>query len=237
MQAALRAAPGAMSPSPAHFRPRAPVRWLPLRVRPARVDPEVDDLEENPAEFTRLLRRARAGDDRARDDLLPRVYASLRVIADGAMRRFDAGSTLQPTALVHEAYIKLFGGAVPEFADRDHFLAVSANAMRNLLVDRARARKAQKRGGDSARDPVDVLLLGFEERSTDVLDLHTALEELATFSPEAAKVVEMRFFTGSTAEETARVLGVSTRTVERQWRSARAWLFTRLGGAEAGEDS
>jgi len=237
MQASLRAVLTAPSSSRARFGSRPAASRLPLRVHPARVDREVDDLEENPAEFTRLLRRARAGDDRARDDLLPRVYASLRVIADGAMRRFDAGSTLQPTALVHEAYLKLFGGELPEFADRDHFLAVSANAMRNLLVDRARARKAQKRGGDSARDPVDVLLLGFEERSTDVLDLHTALEELAAFAPEAAKVVEMRFFGGSTAEETARVLGVSTRTVEREWRSARAWLFTRLGGAEAGEAS
>lgn len=237
MQASVRTVLFAPSSSRARFGSRAVARGLPLRLHPARFEREVDDLEENPAEFTRLLRRARAGDDRARDDLLPRVYASLRVIADGAMRRFDAGSTLQPTALVHEAYIKLFGGELPEFADRDHFLAVSANAMRNLLVDRARARKAQKRGGDSTRDPVDVLLLGFEERSTDVLDLHTALEELAAFAPEAARVVEMRFFGGSTAEETARVLGVSTRTVEREWRSARAWLYTRLGGNEAGEAS
>ncbi|MCY2959568.1 MAG: ECF-type sigma factor [Planctomycetota bacterium] len=191
-------------------------------------------MEENPAELTRLLRLARAGDGKARDDLLPRVYASLRVIADGAMKRWDSGSTLQPTALVHEAYLKLFGGDVPEFADRDHFLAVSANAMRNLLVDRARARKALKRGGEGQREAIDLLLLGFEERSTDVLDLHSALEELAGFAPDAAKVVEMRFFGGSTAEETARVLGVSTRTVEREWRSARAWLYTRLGGSAAG---
>jgi RNA polymerase sigma factor (TIGR02999 family) len=190
-------------------------------------------LEEGPAELTRLLRLARSGDCRARDDLLPRVYATLRVIADGAMRRWDSGSTLQPTALVHEAYLKLFGGEFPEFADRDHFLAVSANAMRNLLVDRARARRSQKRGGDSEREPIDVLLLGFEERSTDVLDLHAALEELGAFAPEAARIVEMRFFGGSTAEEAARVLGVSTRTVEREWRTARAWLFTRLGGADA----
>ncbi len=219
------------------FTRRPPTRQLPLRVAPARVDREVRRLDDNPADFTRLLRRARTGDERARDDLLPRVYASLRAIADGAMRRFDSGSTLQPTALVHEAYLKLFGGELPEFADRDHFLAVSANAMRNLLVDRARARKAQKRGGDMQRDPVDVLLLGFEERSTDVLDLHAALEELAVFAPDAARVVEMRFFGGSTAEETARVLGVSTRTVEREWRSARAWLFTRLGGAGADDPS
>lgn len=209
-------------------------RPLPLRAAPARVEREARRSEENPTDFTRLLRRARTGDERARDDLLPRVYASLRAIADGAMRRFDAGSTLQPTALVHEAYLKLFGGEVPEFADRGHFLAVSANAMRNLLVDRARARQAQKRGGDMQRDPIDVLLLGFEERSTDVLDLHAALEELAVFAPDAARVVEMRFFGGSTAEETARVLGVSTRTVEREWRGARAWLFTRLGEAGTG---
>lgn len=190
-------------------------------------------MEEHPAEFTRLLRRARAGDESARDDLLPRVYASLRSIADGAMRRWDSGSTLQPTALVHEAYLKLFAGELPEFADRDHFLAVSANAMRNLLVDRARARKAQKRGGDLRREAVDVLLIGFEERSADVLDLHSALDELAEFAPEAARIVELRFFGGSTAEEAARVLGVSTRSVEREWRTARAWLYTRLGGSSA----
>lgn len=194
-------------------------------------------MEEHPAEFTRLLRQARAGDDRARNDLLPRVYASLRAIADGAMQRWDSGTTLQPTALVHEAYLKLFAGQLPEFADRDHFLAVSANAMRNLLVDRARARKAQKRGGNAAREPVDVLLLGFEERSTDVLDLHAALEELTEFAPQAARIVELRFFGGSSAEEAARLLGVSTRTVEREWRSARAWLFTRLGGRDAGHES
>ncbi len=191
-------------------------------------------MEENPAELTRLLRLARSGDGRAREDLLPRVYASLRVIADGAMRRWDAGSTLQPTALVHEAYLKLFGGELPEFADRDHFLAVSANAMRNLLVDRARARQAQKRGGDAKRESLDMLLQGFEDRSTDVLDLNAALEELAAFAPDAARVVELRFFAGSTAEEAARILGVSTRTVEREWRSARAWLYTRLGGSGTG---
>lgn len=191
-------------------------------------------MEEHPAEFTRLLRRAREGDESARDDLLPRVYASLRSIADGAMRRWDSGSTLQPTALVHEAYLKLFAGELPEFADRDHFLAVSANAMRNLLVDRARARKALKRGGDVQREAVDVLLIGFEERSADVLDLHAALDELAEFAPEASRIVELRFFGGSTAEEAARVLGVSTRSVEREWRTARAWLYTRLGGSSAG---
>lgn len=188
-------------------------------------------MEKDLPDLTRLLRRARAGDADAREDLLPRVYASLRAIADGALRRFDAGTTLQPTALVHEAYLKLFGGELPEFVDRDHFLAVSANAMRNLLVDRARARRAQKRGGDARREPEDVLLLGFEERSTDVLDLHAALEELSTFAPDAARVVELRFFGGSTAEEAARILGVSTRTVEREWRSARAWLYRRLGGS------
>ena len=192
-------------------------------------------MEENPAEFTRLLRRARAGDAGARNDLVPQVYASLRAIADGAMQRWDSGSTLQPTALVHEAYLKLFAGQVAEFADRDHFLAVSANAMRNLLVDRARARRALKRGGEMSREPEDVLLMGFEELSTDLLDLNAALEELAAFAPDAARVVELRFFGGSSMEETARVLNVSARTAEREWRSARAWLFQRLGGAAAGD--
>ncbi len=192
-------------------------------------------VEENPAEFTVLLRRARAGDAGARADLVPKVYASLRAIADGAMQRFDSGSTLQPTALVHEAYLKLFAGELPQFADRGHFLAVSAVAMRNLLVDRARARKAQKRGGDRTREPEDALLIGFEELSTDLLDLDAALAELAVFAPTAARIIELRFFGGASTEETARTLSVSARTVEREWRSARAWLFRRLGGNAAGE--
>jgi RNA polymerase sigma factor (TIGR02999 family) len=183
---------------------------------------------ESPAELTQLLRRARAGDEGARNDLLPRVYASLRAIADGALERWDARSTLQPTALVHEAYLKLFGGELPAFADREHFLAVSANAMRNVLVDRARAKRREKRGGDARREPLDALLLSFEARSTDVLDLHEALEELAGFAPDAARMVELRFFGGLSNEESARVLNVSERTVEREWRGARAWLYTRL---------
>lgn len=186
-------------------------------------------MEPDPAELTLLLRRAREGDERARAVLVPRIYASLRAIADRAMRRFDRDSTLQPTALVHEAYLKLFAGELPEFSDREHFLAVAAKAMRNLLVDQARARRVRGRESGAEGEVDAALRIGFEDRTADVLDLHAALEELATLAPDAARVVEIRFFAGSTAEEAARAMGVSTRTVEREWRMARAWLYTRLG--------
>jgi RNA polymerase sigma-70 factor, ECF subfamily len=214
--------------APAVLAPRRS-RRLPVRRVAARVEAEVPPLEQHSSELTRLLKLARTGDDQARAVLVPQVQASLRAIADRAMQRWDANSTLQPTALVHETYLKLFAGDLPEFADRAHFLAVSANAMRNLLVDRARARRSQRSTGDQ-HDPQDDLMIGFEDRTIDVLDLHAALEELAAVAPDAARVVELRFFAGTTAEEAARVMGVSTRTVEREWRAARAWLYTRLCG-------
>jgi RNA polymerase sigma factor (TIGR02999 family) len=184
----------------------------------------------SPNELTQLLRRARAGDAGAREDLLPRIYETLRAVAAGAIRRWDGRTTLQPTALVHEAYLKLFAGEMPAFADREHFLAFAASAMRSLLVDHARARRAQKRGGGAGRVEIDELLLAYEERSADVLDLHAAIEGLARFAPDAARAVELRFFGGLTSEEAARVMGVSTRTIEREWRAARAWLRRELSG-------
>jgi RNA polymerase sigma-70 factor (ECF subfamily) len=181
-------------------------------------------------DVTRLLQRIRAGDAEAGDELLPKVYSMLRAIAAGAIYRYDGKATLQPTALVNEAYLKLFGSSKITFADREHFLSVAANAMRNLLVDHARARAAQKRGGGKSPEAVDELLISFEERSTDVLELNDALERLSAFAPKAAKAVELRFFGGLTNEEAAHVLECSSRTVEREWRTARAWLYQELVG-------
>jgi RNA polymerase sigma factor (TIGR02999 family) len=189
----------------------------------------------DPREWTLLLRRVQAGDEGARAELLPQVYALLRAIAAGAVERYDARSTLQPTALVHEAYLRLFGGPTATFADREHFLSVAASAMRNILVDHARARSASKRGGRSTHEPLDELLVSFEEHAVDLIDLHAALERLAEFAPLAASAVELRFFGGLTSEEAARVLGSSTRTLEREWRTARAWLYRALAGDDERE--
>lgn len=181
-------------------------------------------------DVTRLLQRVREGDGSAGDELMAQVYEVLRALAASTLRRFDAGTTLQPTALVSEAYLKVFGAVPIEFRDREHFLAVAATAMRRLLVDHARARSAVKRGDPRAHADMDQVLVAFEKTSAGVLDLHAALEKLAHFAPDGARVVEMRFFAGLDNEEIARVLGVSTRSVEREWRGARAWLYATLVG-------
>lgn len=181
-----------------------------------------------PTEVTILLSRMRAGDAEAGDELMPEIYAILRKIAVGALNRFDRRSTLQPTALVNEAYIKVFGSRAQPFDDRAHFLSVAAIAMRQVLVDHARQRKTKKRGEDAQATPLDEVLLSFEETSTDVLDLNDALLRFDSISPQGARIVELHFFGGLTNEEVASVLGVSSRTVERQWRAARAWLYAAL---------
>lgn len=201
----------------------------------ARVDPEAGGLEENPAELTRLLRLARAGDGRARDDLLPHVYASLRAIADGAMRRWDSSSTLQPTALVHEVFLRLIAGGEKNWESRAHFFALAATAMRHILTDHARRRGAEKRGGDWGRvsltwtpgaegagSPADAAL--------DAMALDEALTRLAATNPRQARIVELRFYAGLEVDEVARVLGVSPRTVDLDWRIARARLRQMLEG-------
>lgn len=170
----------------------------------------------------------RSGDLCAQDEFMPQVYGVLRQIAVGAIQRFGGRSTLQPTALVHEAFLKMFGGAASDYEDRGHFLGVAAMAMRQLLVDHARAREARKRGGDLIRGELDDVLAAFEETGTAVLDLNAALDRLAIASPQGARVVEMRFFGGLSNEDVARVLGISSRTVEREWRTARAWLYAAL---------
>lgn len=179
-------------------------------------------------EMRTLLQRMRAGDLRAQDEFMPQVYDVLRQIAVGAIQRFGGRSTLQPTALVHEAFLKMFSGAPSEFEDRGHFLSVAAMAMRQLLVDHARARETRKRGGDAIHGELDDVVAAFEETGTAVLDLNAALDRLAVASPQAARVVEMRFFGGLSNDEVAEALGTSSRTVEREWRAARAWLYAAL---------
>lgn len=180
--------------------------------------------------MTRLLELVQAGDTDAVDRLFPLVYADLRSLAAAAMAREAPGHTLQPTALVSEAWMKLARGAAPEVSGREHFLAVAARAMRQVLVDHARRRKALRRGSD----PVRVTLAavggdaGTEVDAEELLALDRALDELEAVEPRLRQVVEYRYFAGLTDGEIADALGVTRRTVLRDWAKARAWLNRAL---------
>lgn len=180
------------------------------------------------AEVTQLLRAWGRGDRVALDRLVPLVAAELHVLAHRYMRREHAGHTLQTTALVNEAYLRLIGADQVDWQDRAHFFAITANLMRRILVDHARARGRQKRGGRTVHVTLDEGQLPSPAPDTDVVALDEALEALATFDPPAARIVELRYFGGLTVEETALVVGVSPRTVRREWAAARAWLLGQM---------
>lgn len=187
--------------------------------------------ESDPAgEPTRLLARLSSGDAAAADELLPLLYGQLREIAGRLMGDQRAEHTLQPTALVNEAWLKLAGPArATDWESHRHFLRVAARAMRSVLVDHARAVGTQKRGAGVVKLPLDELLVEAEERVHDVLAFDEALAQLEQLDPELAQVVEMRFFGGLTNEEVGGALGLSTPTVERRWRTARMFLRKSLG--------
>ena len=181
----------------------------------------------NSTEVTVLLREAERGSPQAVERLYSILYEDLRGRAHLILNSRAGGQTLQPTALVHEAWLKLVRQEDAAWNDRAHFLRVAARAMHSILVDHARARKAQKRQGEGARVELEGLFEIYEDRA-DLLALDDALQRLTGFDPELGKLVELRFFGGLTIEETARVLGVSESTVERSWRTARTWLKTQL---------
>jgi RNA polymerase sigma-70 factor (ECF subfamily) len=185
---------------------------------------------EAPHEVTLLLARAGQGDPDATARLLELVYSELRGLAGGYARGQRAGHTLQPTALVNEAFLKLVHSHEPAYHDRAHFLAVAATAMRQVLMDHARSRQAGKRGGEWEKVSLSDLRLEESGDEIDLVALDEALEKLRAFDERKHKVVELRFFGGLTVEEVARVLGLSTTTVEGEWRAARAWLAVRLSG-------
>ncbi|MEO6239345.1 MAG: ECF-type sigma factor [Vicinamibacterales bacterium] len=164
------------------------------------------------------------------DSLLPLVYKELRRLAAGYLRREKPGQTLQPTALVHEAYLRLMKDRPDRWQNRAHFCAIAAHSMRQILIERARARGAAKRGGARPRVTLDEALIGGEDRSIDLLALDEALERLAALDPEQARLVELRFFGGLTVEETAEAMGISPATVKRHWTIAKAWLTRELEG-------
>jgi RNA polymerase sigma-70 factor (ECF subfamily) len=192
-------------------------------------------------EATALLQRLSSGDAGASEPLFRLLYGELRATAQRAMRGERADHTLQPTALVNEAFLKLVepSGAPPEieWESRAHFLGVAARAMRQVLVDHARKRRSDKRDSGRERLPLDADLVAFEASAIDLLALDEALAKLAAHDEELARLVELRFFGGLTVEETGKVLGLSVRQVEGAWITARAWLYRAVGGSAARDDA
>lgn len=196
-------------------------------------DSAADQLAPHLAsDATQLLGAAARGDAAAAQEALRRVYDQLRDLAAGFMSRERVDHTLQPTALVNEAWIRLSGQRDVAWESRAHFLALAATSMRRILVDHARGRAREKRGAGPAREPLDDTLRDAFRIDFDVLTLNEGLEALALESARAARVVELRFFAGLTEPEAARVLGVGTATVERDWRAARAWLSDWMARGE-----
>jgi RNA polymerase sigma-70 factor, ECF subfamily len=187
-------------------------------------------VEEKGRRVTRILRELDLGDPRQAEELLAVVYDELRQLARRQFRGERAGHTLQPTALVHEAYLRLAKGRDAHWESRAHFFGAAARAMRQILVDYARRRVAGKRGAGAERVTLDTSLPGEDALAADVLDLHDALERLASNDPDLARLVELRFFAGLTLDEAAETLGVSRRKVAKDWSVARLWLQRELRG-------
>ena len=180
------------------------------------------------SDVTQILDRVEQGDGRAAAELLPVVYEELRKLAAHRMGQEAPGNTLQPTALVHEAWLRLVGDRHQHWNSRNHFFMAAAEAMRRILIERARQKGRLKRGGDRHRVPLEELDLAIHADSETFLLVAEALERLTAQDPVKARLVELRFFVGLTLEETAQVLGVSEPTAKRYWAYARAWLFHEI---------
>jgi RNA polymerase sigma-70 factor, ECF subfamily len=185
---------------------------------------------DGPTDITRLLGELKAGNKAAESRLLEVVYPELRKIAGRFLRGERPGHTLQPSALVNEAYLQLAGQMDKDWQNRSHFYAVAAHLMRRILVDHARNRKAAKRDGARHRVELTDALAVSEDRLEEIISIDSALDRLAEFDPRRSKVVEMRFFGGLTENEVAEVLQVAPRTVKRDWNAAKAWLHGELNG-------
>ncbi len=182
----------------------------------------------SPSSVTQLLRRWSGGDGGAFDELVPLVYDELRLIAGRQLRRESPGHTLPATAIVHEAYLRLVDQKQAEWKDRSHFFGVAARLIRQILVDHARARRAAKRGGDAILVPLEEAYVAAPE--VDLLALDGALDELAKVDELQTRIVELRYFSGMTIDETAACLQVEPQAVKQEWSMARAWLFRYLRG-------
>jgi len=182
------------------------------------------------ADVTHILSRIESGDPTAGEELLPLVYGELRKLAAARLAHEQPGQTLQATALVHEAYLRLVdGNQAQHWNSRGHFFAAAAEAMRRLLVEQARRKKRLRHGGDQRRIDFDSQLIVSDEADETLLAVNDALDCLAVDEPEAAAVVKLRYFAGLTIEETAAAMNISVRTVNRHWTYARAWLYQQLG--------
>jgi RNA polymerase sigma factor (TIGR02999 family) len=181
-------------------------------------------------DVTRLLESLEKGDPRAADELLPLVYDELRRLAAAKMAREAPGQTLQATALVHEAWLRLAGSERQEWRGRAHFLGAAAEAMRRILIDQARRKASQKRGGGQAREELHESRIAMRAPPAEILAVHEALDALAAQDRTAAEVVKLRYFVGMTVPEIAEALGLAPRTVDRHWAFARAWLKVAMEG-------
>jgi RNA polymerase sigma factor (TIGR02999 family) len=187
------------------------------------------------ADITRILSAIEQGDPRAAEQLLPLVYEELRKLAAAKVAHEKPGQTLQPTALVHEAYLRLIGGEQPTkdkqqpgWDSRGHFFAAAAEAMRRILVDQARHKGSRRRGGDRKRQPLEHAEIAAPEPAVDVLAVHEALERFEKIDPLKAQLVKLRYFVGLTIPQAAEALGISSTTADRYWSYARAWLHAEL---------
>jgi RNA polymerase sigma factor (TIGR02999 family) len=188
-----------------------------------------DSDQGRDAPVTRILQELKFGRDGALEDLFQAVYVELRGLAGGYMAGQRASHTLQPTALVNEAFLKLVGSVDGSWESRAHFFRVAARAMRQILVDHARTRGARKRGGSAVRITLRETTHGTVDPGIEVLAVHEAMQKLESVDARKAEVVELRYFAGLSVDETAQVMGVTDRTVRRLWDRARAWLFREMG--------
>lgn len=191
----------------------------------------LSDSKKPPGEVTELLVKWSEGDADALEKLLPIVYEELRRISHNYLRREHSGHTLQTTALIHEAYLRLVKAQGLDWQNREQFFGIAANLMRRILVDHARTASAAKRGGNAPNLPLDEYLTISGESDENLLLLDEALNKLAIIDSSAARIVELRYFAGLTIEETAEVLKTSPMTVKREWATARAWLHREIAGS------
>ena len=192
----------------------------------------MSDTDRGDGQITTLLRSAASGDRDNVDALMAAIYADMRRIAEKHLRAERADHTLQPTALVHEAYLKLINQRGTDWKDRAHFFAIASRIIRRILVDHARQKKAAKRGAGQERVSLEDAEMNLGNRDVDLMALDEALNDLAQLDAQQAKVVEMRFFGGLTLAEIAEALNMGRRSVDRSWSAARAWLYVRLSDAD-----
>lgn len=183
--------------------------------------------DESP-DLTQLLTAACSGNDESARQLLPLLYSELRRLAEDRLRRAPSGNTLQPTALVHEAYVRLVRGGDPGWSGRNHFFGAAAQAMRDVLVDQARRKAAEKHGGGRDRVNINMVDAAADGTSIDLIALDDALRKLEAHDPRKARIVNLRYFAGLSVEETAAAMELSMSTIETEWRFVRRWLLAEL---------